>query len=111
MKYSNLAHVPWAVGIQLAGVALFWLCGYFAAPAFWICGLGGILPMFARDEAKEEYQYIQAHGGLRANMPDLIELKFWQWTRHDLWETVWMAAAVVAVSIVATFALFGAHHG
>lgn len=110
MKYSNLAHIPWAVGIQLVGVGLLWLAGYFAPAAFWVCGLGGVVAMFGRDETKEEYAYIQAHGGLRANMPDLVALKFWKWSSHDLLETGFAAAAVIAVSLAATL-LIGGHHG
>lgn len=104
-KYSNLAHIPWAVGTQLLAVLAFRLFGIFHPATFWICGILAWASMFTRDEAKEEYTFInERFGGLRANMPDLYAMQVWKWGKHNLLETGAAGAAVIVLAALAQIA-------
>jgi hypothetical protein len=102
--YSNLAHIPEGIGITLIGVGLYKL----GVPVSYICATGAWLSMFTRDEAKEEYTYIEAAGGLRANVKNLTAkaLAFWRWGKHNLIET---ALCFVAAYATATAIFLGLH--
>lgn len=99
--YGALAHIPWAVGLQLIGIGLLRLAGRITPAHVWICGLGGLAPMIAREITQAEYRYIEAHGGRRALMPDLAGFRVWDWNRHSIEETLYAAAAVATVAIAA----------
>jgi hypothetical protein len=85
---SFLAHIPHTAIIQAAGYALLWLFVSHDPDGLWIAGLAAFVAMFMREVAQAEYRYIEQHGGLRANMPDLEGLKFWKWNRHSVEEQV-----------------------
>ena len=99
-QYSNLAHVPWAIAIQLVGVGLFAAVQRVRPAHLWICGLGGFSVIFSREVTQAEYRYIEAHGGLRANMPDLVGFEIWRWNQHSVFETAFAGIAVVTVAMI-----------
>jgi hypothetical protein len=94
-----LAHIPIAIGIQLAC----WLIGRrLGAPTragIWIGCSAGSAVCIMREITQQEYRWIEAYGhGLRANMPGYEGLKFWDWNAHSIQETV---VAIGAATIVA----------
>ncbi len=98
MKYSNLAHIPEGVLITLVGVGLYKL----GVPISFISATGAWLSMFTRDEAKEEYTYIEEAGGLRASVKHLTAkaLAFWHWGKHNAYETLWCFLSAYGTALV-----------
>lgn len=101
MLYA-LAHVPVALAVQL----LCWALGHrLSAPrraSLWMGCFAGAAVCVMREITQHEYRWIEAFGhGLRANMPFYEGLKFWDWNRHSIEETIAAIAAVVLVAMVA----------
>lgn len=102
---SRFAHVPWCVGIQLAGVGLLWLAGFFAPAAFWIAGLAGFVTLVCREISQREYQLIELQPiKLRRYLKAWEAWRFWEWNAHSKAETVWSGIAVAAVAAAAQVA-------
>jgi hypothetical protein len=96
MKYSDFAHIPWALGIMAAGLALF----VAGVPISLLAALAGAASMIARAVTKGEYQGIEEKfGGLRVNMPAWYGFKFWYWNSHTKLETLYAVVAALAVAI------------
>lgn len=94
------AHIPLALAIQLLGYALGRSLRVPAGPALWTGCFAASAACIIREITQHEYRWIEAHGhGLRANMPVLEGLKFWDWNRHSIEETIVAIAAVVLVAI------------
>jgi uncharacterized membrane protein AbrB (regulator of aidB expression) len=91
-SYSNLAHIPWALAILGVGIGL----ALLGVPVSFISATGGAAVCIAREVT---YQWIEKHGGLRANMPDLEGFNVPAWNSHSKIETI---LAVVAAYLVAT---------
>jgi hypothetical protein len=94
------AHVPLAIAIQL----LCWALGRFlrmpSGPALWMGCFAASAACIVREITQHEYRWIEAFGhGLRANMPVLEGLKFWDWNRHSIEETIVAVGAAVLVAI------------
>jgi hypothetical protein len=94
------AHVPVAVAIQL----MCWAIGRFlnvsTRPSLWLGAFAGSMACIFREITQHEYRWIEAYGhGLRANMPVLEGLKFWDWNRHSIEETIGAIVAVVLVAL------------
>jgi hypothetical protein len=93
------AHVPVALLIQF----LCWAIGRrLRVPTrggLWLGCFAGSAVCIMREITQHEYRWIEAYGhGLRRNMPVFEGLKFWDWNRHSIEETV---AAILAVLVVA----------
>ena len=98
------AHVPIAVGIQLAC----WLIGHIlGAPAkasIWVGCFAAAAVCIMREMTQREYQWIQQFGGgHRANMPGYAGLKVWEWNSHSISETVVAILASLLVAAVVTW--------
>ena len=92
-------HVPIALGIQ----AICWLIGYLLGArtraSIWIGCFAGSAVCVMREITQREYQWVEAFGnGLRRNMAGYEGMKFCEWNRHSIEETV---VAIAASAIVA----------
>lgn len=97
---ATYAHVPWALGLQLAGWAIARRFGASHRAGAWLGAFAGAVMCVTREVTQREYQWIEAYGGgLRRNMPDLAGFRVWEWTAHSLAET---AAGIAAVAVAAT---------
>lgn len=98
-----LAHIPVALGIQLACWAIGRALGTTTRQSLWLgCFAGGAVCIM-REITQREYQWIeQFGGGLRRNMPWDAGLRFWEWNSHSIGETVVAIASSVAVAAVAS---------
>jgi hypothetical protein len=97
------AHVPIAIGIQLACWAIGRCFNVPAKASLWIGCFAGSAVCVMREITQREYQWIEAYGhGLRANMAGYEGLKVWEWNRHSIEETVMAIAAAVIVAAVAS---------
>jgi hypothetical protein len=93
------AHVPIAIGVQLACWAIGRCFGVPAKAGLWIGCFAGSAVCVMREITQREYQWIEAYGhGLRANMPGYAGLMVWEWNRHSIEETVVAIAASVIVA-------------
>lgn len=95
------AHVPVAIAIQF----LCWALGHRlripTPPALWMGCFAASIACIIREITQHEYRWIEAYGhGLRANMPVLEGLKFWDWNRHSIEETIVAVGAAVLVALV-----------
>lgn len=95
------AHVPWAIGLELAGWALGRLLGASHRAGIWLGWYAGATMCVTREVTQREYQWIEAYGhGLRRNMPDLAGLRVWEWNAHSIGETIVALAASAVVAFV-----------
>ncbi len=95
------AHVPVAIAIQLVSLVIGRFLQVPTRPALWLGAYAGVIACIFREIAQHEYRWIEAYGhGLRANMPVLEGLKFWDWNRHSIEETTGAILAVVIVAVV-----------
>lgn len=94
---SNYAHIPWAIGITIAGVIL----ALVGVPASFIGATGALLFCFTREETQREYQIIETlDPPLRSGLPKWAAFKFWQWNEHSKVESL------LAIGAAYVFALF-----
>ncbi|CAN5230362.1 hypothetical protein BH10PSE12_BH10PSE12_22290 [soil metagenome] len=101
MLYA-LAHVPVAIAVQLLSWALGRRLRIPVRASLWMGCFAGSAVCVMREITQHEYRWIEAYGhGLRANMPGYEGLKFWDWNRHSIEETIAAIIAVVAVALVA----------
>lgn len=97
------AHVPVAIGIQLACWALGRWLGASSKASLWLGCFAGAAVCIMREITQREYQWIeQFGGGRRANMPGYAGLEVWQWNAHSLSETAVAIAASVALAVFVT---------
>lgn len=97
------AHVPIAIGIQLACWLIGRLLGAPARASIWIGCFAGSAVCIMREVTQREYQWIEQFGnGHRANMPGYAGVEFWAWNSHSISETIVAVAACVAVAVVVT---------
>ncbi len=93
------AHVPVALGIQLACWAIGYALGASHKASIWIGCFAGSAVCIMREITQREYQWIEQFGGhRRANMPGYAGLEVWEWNAHSISETI---VAIVAALIVA----------
>lgn len=93
------AHVPVAIGIQLACWALGRWLGASSRVALWLGCFAGAAVCVMREITQREYQWIERFGGgHRANMPGYAGLQVWDWNAHALAET---AVAIAASAVLA----------
>ncbi len=99
------AHVPVALGIQLACWAIGYWLGASNRAAIWIGCFAAAAVCVVREITQREYQWIERFGGgLRANMPGYAGLEVWEWNAHSISETiVAILAAVVVAALVSRF--------
>ena len=97
------AHVPVAIGIQLACWVLGRWLGASTKASVWLGCFAGAAVCIMREITQREYQWIEQFGsGRRANMPGYAGLEVWQWNAHSLSETAVAIAASVARAAVVT---------
>ncbi|AUW59820.1 hypothetical protein C1T17_18800 [Sphingobium sp. SCG-1] len=94
-----LIHVPIAIGVQ----CICWLIGHIlGAPtraSVWMGCFAGSAVCVMREITQREYQWIEAFGGgLRANMPGYMGMKFWEWNAHSITETLVAIGATIALA-------------
>lgn len=83
-----LVHLPIALLVMLTGWLLGRRLGVASAPAIWLGWFAGAAVCIMREITQHEYRWIETTGqGLRARMPALEGLKFWEWNSHSLLET------------------------
>lgn len=97
-----LIHVPIAIGVQLASWGIGRAMRVPTRAGLWLGAFAGSAVCVMREITQHEYRWIEAFGdGRRANMSGYEGLKFWDWNRHSIEETVLAVAAVAAVALVA----------
>lgn len=95
------AHVPVALGIQLACWAICHALKVSNKGAIWIGCFAAAAVCVMREVTQREYQWIEKFGGgLRANMPGYAGLQVWEWNAHSISETVVAIAASVILAVV-----------
>ena len=100
---SPLWHIPIALAAQAVCTLPF--LHHLTPATIILAALPGQMWCFAREQAQAEYNYIQSHGGLRANMPSWEGVKFWKWNAHSIRETAFaLVAGVVATGLMLKFA-------
>ena len=97
-----LAHVPIAVGIQVACWLIGRLLGAPTRASVWIGCFAGSAVCIMREVTQREYQWIEQFGnGHRANMPGYAGVEFWEWNSHSISETiVAMVASILLAALV-----------
>ena len=101
---TMLAHVPWAIGIQLVGWAIGYALGVRARAAIWLGWFAAAVLCVTREVTQREYQWIEAYGhGLRRNMPDLAGFRVWEWNAHSISETVAAIGAATLLALIVTW--------
>ena len=99
-----LAHVPIALGIQLACWAIGRALGAPAKASVWIGCFAASAVCIMREITQRGYQWIQQFGGgHRANMPGYAGLKVWEWNNHSISETVVAITVALVVALVVTW--------
>lgn len=97
-----LVHIPISVGVQLAGWGIGRALGVPTRAGLWLGAFAGSAVCVMREITQHEYRWIEAFGqGRRANMGGYEGLKFWDWNRHSIEETLVAIAAVVVIALVA----------
>ena len=99
-----LAHVPVALGIQLACWLIGRPLGTTARQSVWLGCFAAAAVCIMREITQREYQWIERYGGgLRRNMPWDAGLRFWEWNSHSIGETVVAIGCSVAVAIAVSW--------
>jgi hypothetical protein len=97
------AHIPIAIGIQLACWAIGHALGAPAKASIWIGCLAASAVCIMREITQREYQWIeQFGGGHRGNMPGYAGLKVWEWNSHSISETVAAILVSLALAVIVT---------
>jgi hypothetical protein len=99
---NMLVHFPIALTVTLACWLLGRGLGVASAQAIWLGWFAGAVVWIMREVTQHEYRWIATTGkGLRAHMPALEGLKFWNWNAHSLLETLGALglSALVALAI------------
>jgi hypothetical protein len=97
------AHVPVALGIQLACWAIGHALGAPNRASIWIGCFAASAVCIMREITQREYQWIEAFGGgRRANMPGYAGLEVWQWNAHSISETIMAIAASLILAVIVT---------
>ena len=79
------AHVPIAIGIQVACWLIGRLLGAPTRASVWIGCFAGSAVCIMREVTQREYQWIeQFGGGRRATMPGYAGVEFWEWNSHSI---------------------------
>jgi hypothetical protein len=97
------AHVPIALGIQVATWIIGWLLGAPDVASVWMGAFAGAAVCIMREITQHEYRWIEAKGrGKRANMPGHKGLIFWHWNEHSISETLWACGASIVLAALVT---------